>query len=126
MAATTWRPAFSMSTSEGMPISSIVYRSASRICAAVRIRIWSVCMDRSRPVSQSALGGVYPHPTAQDASSTGGQEQNRLRSPYGLSMRPTLGQNLFAATNGKGKAAVSLGYGWVHSVADTEAAVWGA
>ena len=39
MAATTWRPAFSISTSDGMPISSIVRRSASRICAEFRTRI---------------------------------------------------------------------------------------
>ncbi|PWT82336.1 MAG: branched-chain amino acid aminotransferase [Blastocatellia bacterium] len=39
MAATTWRPAFSMSTREGMPISSMVRRSASRICAELRTRI---------------------------------------------------------------------------------------
>ena len=45
MAATTCRPAFSISTADGTPISSIVRRSASRICSAVRIRI-------------GALGGV--------------------------------------------------------------------
>ena len=39
IAATTWRPAFSISTSDGMPISSIVRRSASRICAAFSTRI---------------------------------------------------------------------------------------
>ena len=39
IAATTWRPAFSINTSDGMPMSSIVKRSASRICAAFRIRI---------------------------------------------------------------------------------------
>src|SRR5260221_13778286 len=38
-AATTWRPAFSIRTSDGMPTSSIVRRSASRICAAVSTRI---------------------------------------------------------------------------------------
>jgi hypothetical protein len=31
IAATTWRPAFSIRTSDGMPMSSIVRRSASRI-----------------------------------------------------------------------------------------------
>src|SRR5262245_42931268 len=36
MAATTAAPAFSMSTTPGRPISSIVYRSACRISAAVR------------------------------------------------------------------------------------------
>ena len=39
MAATTCRPAFSMSSSDGTPTSSIVRRSASRICLAVRILI---------------------------------------------------------------------------------------
>ena len=39
IAATTCRPAFSISTSEGMPSSSIVIRSASRICAAVSTRM---------------------------------------------------------------------------------------
>ena len=39
IAATTWRPAFSISTSDGMPISSIVRRSASRIWSALRILI---------------------------------------------------------------------------------------
>src|SRR5690242_4381516 len=38
-------------------------------------------------------------------ASIGGQEQIRFRSPYGLSIRPTLGQNLRARTNGSGKAA---------------------
>ena len=33
-ADTTWRPAFSISTSEAMPTSSMVWRSASRICVA--------------------------------------------------------------------------------------------
>ena len=32
----------------------------------------------------------------------GGQIQIKLRSPYGLSMRPTLGQNLPARTHGSG------------------------
>ena len=44
-------------------------------------------------------------------SSIGGQEQIRLRSPYGLSIRPTLGQCLFARTNGSGNAACSREYG---------------
>ena len=44
IAATTWRPAFSMSTSDGMPISSIVRRSASRICAEFRTRTGG-CLD---------------------------------------------------------------------------------
>src|SRR6185295_4881452 len=39
MAATTWRPAFSISTSDGMPISSIVRRSASRIWVEFNTRI---------------------------------------------------------------------------------------
>src|SRR5580765_1763824 len=39
MAATTWRPAFSMSTSDGMPMSSIVRRSASRIWDELRTRM---------------------------------------------------------------------------------------
>jgi hypothetical protein len=32
MADTIWRPAFSISTMPGMPMSLIVRRSASRIC----------------------------------------------------------------------------------------------
>jgi hypothetical protein len=39
IAATTCRPAFSINTDEGMPTSSIVRRSASRICAVFRILI---------------------------------------------------------------------------------------
>ena len=39
IAATTCRPAFSISTSDGMPMSSIVRRSASRICAESSTRI---------------------------------------------------------------------------------------
>jgi hypothetical protein len=38
MAATTWRPAFSMSTIDGMPMSSIVRRSASRIWRVLNTR----------------------------------------------------------------------------------------
>ena len=41
MAATACRPAFSMSTTEGRPMSSIVWRSASRICSVVNTRIGS-------------------------------------------------------------------------------------
>ena len=37
--------------------------------------------------------------------SIGGHEQIKFRSPYGLSMRLTAGQNLFARTNGAGYAA---------------------
>ncbi len=39
IAATTWRPAFSISTTDGMPTSSTVRRSTSRICALFRIRM---------------------------------------------------------------------------------------
>ena len=58
-------------------------------------------------------------------SSTGGHEQNRFRSPYGLSIRPTGGQNLRSRTNGNGNAAFSRVYGCVHSDAVTAAAVCG-
>ena len=71
-AATTCRPAFSISTIDGMPISSMVWRSASRICAAFRISHLSAAVS---PVSSCARRA--------------GTAQNRLRSPYGLSMRPT-------------------------------------
>ena len=40
-------------------------------------------------------------------SSIGGHAQIRLRSPYGLSIRDTAGQNLLARTNGSGYAACS-------------------
>ena len=51
------------------------------------------------------LRGVQdPH---QAYASTGGQVQTRLRSPNGLSTRPTAGQNLCARTNGSGYAASS-------------------
>src|SRR5476649_566880 len=42
IAATVWRPAFSMRTSEGMPMSSTVRRSASRICAVLRTLIYEL------------------------------------------------------------------------------------
>ena len=47
MAATTCRPAFSIRTSDGMPTSSMVRRSASRICAAFSTRIWSAILAYS-------------------------------------------------------------------------------
>jgi hypothetical protein len=50
IAATAWRPAFSMSTIDGMPMSSIVRRSASRIC--------SVLSTRMRRVERSVLDCV--------------------------------------------------------------------
>src|SRR6187431_2637453 len=53
MAATTCRPAFSISTSDGIPISSMVKRSASRICAAVRMRT----LVGSVLLSESGTGG---------------------------------------------------------------------
>ena len=39
MAVTTWRAAFSISTIDGIPRSSIVRRSASRICAPFNMRM---------------------------------------------------------------------------------------
>src|SRR5690349_5990695 len=54
------------------------------------------------------------------------QEQTRLRSPYTLSTRPTLGQNLLARVKRSGKAAVSREYGRFHSSEQTTFAVWGA
>src|SRR4029434_10519557 len=62
----------------------------------------------------------------QRNASTVGHEQKRLRSPYGLSMRPTLGQNLFARTNGRGNAASSREYGCDQSAAAIASAVCGA
>src|SRR6478672_13159287 len=59
-------------------------------------------------------------------SSIGGQEQIKLRSPYGLSIRPTLGQCLFARTNGSGNAACSREYGCGQSEAAIAPAVCGA
>src|ERR1700760_4404600 len=41
------------------------------------------------------------HPTSAN-SATGGHEHIRLRSPYGLSILPTVGQNLRALTKGRG------------------------
>src|SRR5439155_3274837 len=63
---------------------------------------------------------------AQTYSATGGQEHIRLRSPYGLSIRPTDGQCLFARTNGSGNAASSREYGWLQSSAAIAPAVCGA
>src|SRR5437868_4614958 len=59
-------------------------------------------------------------------SAIGGHEHIRLRSPYGLSIRPTLGQCLFARTNGSGNAACSREYGWLQSSAAIAPAVCGA
>ena len=59
----------------GRPRSSMVCRSASRICAVSRTR--------------TRLGLRAPGFRLREYVSTGGQEQNRLRSPYGLSTRPT-------------------------------------
>jgi hypothetical protein len=39
IAATAWRPAFSISTIEGSPMSWIVRRSASRICSVLSTRM---------------------------------------------------------------------------------------
>src|SRR5262245_28250903 len=58
--------------------------------------------------------------------STGGHTHIRFRSPYGLSIRPTDGQNLLARTHGSGNAAFSRGYGCVQASAVTDAAVCGA
>ena len=77
-------------------MSWIVRRSASRICSAFRIRIGrsAFCILPSALRRARALRYAY--------ASIGGQMQIRLRSPYGLSMRPTLGQNLLARTHGSG------------------------
>ena len=55
-------------------------------------------LDRATIGFAHLLGVEDPHAYA----SIGGQMQIRLRSPYGLSMRPTLGQNLSARTHGSG------------------------
>ena len=55
-------------------------------------------LDRAAIGFAHLLGVQDPHAYA----SIGGQMQIRLRSPYGLSMRPTLGQNLLARTHGSG------------------------
>src|SRR5262249_17590194 len=47
IAATAWRPAFSIRTSDGMPMSSIVRRSASRIWAVFSTRMRSMAPGRS-------------------------------------------------------------------------------
>src|SRR6185503_1156268 len=65
-------------------------------------------------------------PLRQTYSAIGGHEHIRLRSPYGLSIRPTAGQCLFSRTNGSGNAACSREYGWLHSAAVTAPAVCGA
>src|SRR3954464_8607107 len=66
------------------------------------------------------------HEDAYTYSATGGQEQRRLRSPYGLSIRPTAGQCLLARTNGNGNEACSREYGWLQSSAAIAPAVCGA
>src|SRR4051812_15513365 len=54
---------------------------------------------RLTPRAPCVLGYTY--------SAIGGHAHIRLRSPYGLSIRPTLGQCLCARTNGSGNAACS-------------------
>ena len=45
----------------------------------------------------------------------GRRVQTRLRSPYTLSTRPVVGQNLAARSQEAGKAAYSLEYGFFHA-----------
>jgi len=59
-------------------------------------------------------------------SRIGGQLQNTWRSPWTLSMRATLGQNLCWRSHGAGQAAWERGYGRSHSSLVTHAAVCGA
>ncbi len=51
--------------------------------------------------------GIAPISRRYSYASSGTQAQNRLRSPYTLSMRETGGQNLAALTQAAGKAACS-------------------
>src|SRR3954471_643992 len=89
-----------------------------------------VSTRNSNTVAVARVIGRCANPgTATDRyaySSIGGQEQIKLRSPYGLSIRPTLGQCLLARTNGSGNAACSREYGCGQSAAVTAPAVCGA
>src|SRR5204863_8726889 len=80
---------------------------------------------RSAP-TRGVVGGPQVGPYFSAKASTGGHEHIRFLSPYALSMRPTLGQNFAARTNGSGYAACSREYAWRQSSADTAAAVCGA
>ena len=63
---------------------------------------------RSRPSSEPGdSAGLVSRLFRPRTASIGGQAHIRLRSPYGLSIRPTLGQNFAARTNGSGNAACS-------------------
>ena len=102
IAATTWRPAFSISTSDGMPMSSIVRRSASRICSVLSTRIGGrayplvldcgqferqradarpTSRDRQPSVTMAAMrGAVYVNGTIT-AGGRGGRSGLRSRLP---------------------------------------------
>src|SRR5688572_16699272 len=62
MAATTCRPAFSINTSDAMPMSWMVRRSASRICSALRILILGIIRLKADTTTRS--GGVRLQPDA--------------------------------------------------------------
>ena len=79
------------------PCPMVTARRTSGICIAGVLRRRIVV----EPASLE-LAGFARQAVASASSSTGGHEQNRLRSPYGLSMRPTLGQNLKSRSHGAG------------------------
>src|SRR4051794_21903059 len=58
--------------------------------------------------------------------SIGGHAHIKLRSPYGLSILPTAGQNFLSFTHGAGNAASLLRYLWGHSSDMSDCAVCGA
>src|SRR4029078_487617 len=69
IAATAWRPAFSISTSDGIPISSIVRRSASRISCVLSTRIRRAYPHVLDCVKHMALrGAVYVNGTIAGAA----------------------------------------------------------
>lgn len=69
------------------------------------LRARSAAHTSSEVCPQLSLRQALQSFRADQANSIGGQVHIRLRSPYGLSMRPTCGQNLVSFNHGAGQAA---------------------
>ena len=83
-------------------------RYSSRLKPALRVE---AALDRPRRAG-------FSRPVTRQTLRPAGTSRTGCGRRSGLSIRPTLGQNLFALTNGSGNAACSREYGCVHSVAD--------
>ena len=95
MSAAICRAVLAIDDGDVMPVGGEVPRGGDADNAAAED-------ENAHQAGAATRGGV-----GASSAPTGMQLQNRLRSPYTLSMRATAGQNLCSRVHGAGKAACS-------------------